>query len=397
MSKTNHYFPFLAFLVTFEFAVYMSNDMILPALIEVFKELNESQNLISLSLSVYLIGAVSLQLFIGPISDSIGRRPVFFAGGLIVLIGNLLGIFAQNSPVFFLARLLQGMGPCFISVVGYACVHELYRSKAAINVISWMTSITLFAPMIGPLFGSLVFSFFGWRYIFVSTFLLSFLSLIGIWFTMPETLSPYNTQKIQIYNIIKNYFNLLKNKNFIFGTLSYGLAFGAIMVWISSSPLVLMKIFQLDINQFSIIQIPVFLSFIIGTFLLRFITKFKDPIFCIVLGSSISFVGILFSTFFSIVYPNNLILLIITISIFNFGYGLFSSPFNRVILDSTKMEKGISSALLYFIFFSLGAFSSAGFSIIYNNTLFSFLLYMLILFTLSLATLTFLKTKENKL
>ena len=384
MAKSNKNIYFLIFLVLFEFAVYMSNDMILPALIDVVKEFQVSESLVPLSLSIFLLGSLSIQLFVGPISDRYGRRYTMFVGGIIVLIGNIIGILASNMPNFFVARILQGMGPCFIGVAGYACVHELYKEKEAINVISWMASVALFAPMIGPLAGSTVMLFAGWRYIFVTTFLLSLIGLIGLWFFMPETLTNDKKIKIRLKPILTIYLDLIKNKNFIFGSISFALSFGSVIVWISSSPIVLMNLYHLNKSEFSLVQIPIFLAFILGTFTLRYLSKFMNSFKSLTIGFTITFISSIVTVLFSYFVPNNLYLIIAAFTCFNFGYGILSAPFTRLILDSTTQSKGMASALLYFMFFIIGSLFSAMFGIFYNETIFSFTLYIAIILFLSL-------------
>lgn len=388
------YLLFLIFLVSFEFSVYLSNDMILPALLDVVTEFKEPEELIPLSLSIFLLGSLSIQLIVGPISDRYGRRKTLFVGGLIVLIGNILGIIAANMPTFFVARILQGMGPCFIGVAGYACVHELFNEKEAIHVISWMASIALFAPMMGPLLGSFVLYFASWRYIFVTTFFLTLITLIGLWFVMPETLAKEKALPIKLKLTINNYINLIKNRKYIFGTLSFSFAFGSVIVWISSSPMVLMKLFQLDKNEFSLAQVPIFLAFVLGTFALRFLSKFKTPQQCLHIGFSITTFSAILVCLTSYLYPTHLYLLITVFSIYNFGYGLFSAPFTRIILDSTPLSKGISSALLYFFFFVIGTIFSGVFPYFYNHTIFSFMIYITCIYIISLLLL-FLMGNNN--
>ncbi|WP_272866923.1 MFS transporter [Silvanigrella aquatica] len=391
MKKKHHHILFLIFLVLFEFAVYLSNDMILPALVDVVKEFNHTDALIPLSLSIFLFGSLSIQLLVGPLSDQYGRRITMFAGGFLVLVGNVLGMYATDMLEFFIARILQGMGPCFIGVAGYACVHELYDEKEAIHVISWMASVALFAPMLGPFLGSLVILFAGWRFIFMSTFLLAFIGLVGLWFTMPETLTKNKSVKMKLNLIFHNYLDLLKNRKFTFGSISFGFSFGAIMIWIASSPIILIHLLGLNKTEFGLIQIPVFLSFILGTFLLRYISKSFSSMNCLFIGFTITFVGSCLSVLFSLLNPQSLLLLIISISIFNLGYGILSAPFMRIILDSTRQSKGIASALSAFIYFTIAIAASAAFGLIYSVSLISFTLYIFVTLILSGISLLFMK------
>ena len=48
--------------------------MILPALLDVVTEFKEPEELIPLSLSIFLLGSLSIQLIVRPISDRYGKE-----------------------------------------------------------------------------------------------------------------------------------------------------------------------------------------------------------------------------------------------------------------------------------------------------------------------------------
>ncbi|WP_269570055.1 MFS transporter [Legionella tunisiensis] len=76
---------FASFLVLYQFLVYIANDMIMPGMLQVTTFFHAPESAIATSLTVYVLGGASLQLFLGPISDRFGRRPVMLAGALIFL------------------------------------------------------------------------------------------------------------------------------------------------------------------------------------------------------------------------------------------------------------------------------------------------------------------------
>ncbi|KAB8033459.1 MFS transporter [Fluviispira multicolorata] len=394
MEQSKNKIFFLIFLVLFEFAVYLSNDMILPALTAVVQDFKAPEGLIPLSLGIFLVGSLSIQLIVGPFSDRFGRRPTMFFGGVVVLIGNILGAIAPNMFLFFIARILQGMGPCFIGVAGYACVHELYKEKEAIHVISWMASVALLAPMMGPILGSFIMLFAGWRTIFITTFILCFIGLIGLWFCMPETLNKSKARQINFKDIIINYIEIIKVKRFLYGSLSYGFLFGALMIWISSSPLILMDMMGLNATEFSLVQIPIFMSFILGTFILRYLTNLLPIEKCMFIGLIICLLGFLILICTTFLNPTSILLLIISIAIFDFGYGILAAPLNRIVLDSTHHSKGIASALFYFISFAIGSTTCALYGFIYNGKIFSFTFFISMTMLISFALL--LKMRREK-
>ena len=77
---------FAAFLVLYEFLTYIANDMIMPGMINVVSTFHGKESDIASSLSLYILGGASLQLFLGPLSDAYGRRPVMLTGALVFLL-----------------------------------------------------------------------------------------------------------------------------------------------------------------------------------------------------------------------------------------------------------------------------------------------------------------------
>ena len=54
----------------------LAMNIFLPSLPNIASDLNSSTNLMGLSVAIYLASSAVLQLFIGPASDKIGRRPL---------------------------------------------------------------------------------------------------------------------------------------------------------------------------------------------------------------------------------------------------------------------------------------------------------------------------------
>ncbi|WP_019215581.1 MFS transporter [Legionella tunisiensis] len=127
MFKNILIFPLI--LICAEMAVFLSTDMYLPALPDMMRDLDASTSLVQLTLSSWFLGGMSMQLFIGPICDRVGRRPVFIIGMLIFVVSTFFCAVAPNISILIAARFFQGCTICFIIVPGYASIHELYDQK----------------------------------------------------------------------------------------------------------------------------------------------------------------------------------------------------------------------------------------------------------------------------
>jgi MFS family permease len=74
---------FPLFLILYEFSLYLSNDMYLPAFPSIMQEFAVDDSIVQLTLSSWLLGDGLAQLIFGPLSDRVGRRPVIFGGGVV--------------------------------------------------------------------------------------------------------------------------------------------------------------------------------------------------------------------------------------------------------------------------------------------------------------------------
>lgn len=102
MQKISKYHPLLfpLSLVLFEFAVYLANDMIQPAMLKIVADFNTGIEWVPSSLTAFLVGGVVLQWLLGPLSDKHGRRPIMLTGVLFFVISCLAILLVKNIEQF---------------------------------------------------------------------------------------------------------------------------------------------------------------------------------------------------------------------------------------------------------------------------------------------------------
>src|SRR3954452_16047362 len=85
-------------------------DMYLPALPTITAELQTTAAAVQLTLTGTLAGLALGQLFIGPLSDAVGRRAPLLAGTALHVLASVLCVIAPNIAVLGALRVLQGLG-----------------------------------------------------------------------------------------------------------------------------------------------------------------------------------------------------------------------------------------------------------------------------------------------
>lgn len=101
-------------------------NMFLPSLPNIVDSLDADYALVSLSIAGYLAMTAGLQLFIGPLSDRFGRRPVLLASIALFIVASAGCALATNIWVFLAFRVLQGA-----IISGYTLSLAVIRDIAA--------------------------------------------------------------------------------------------------------------------------------------------------------------------------------------------------------------------------------------------------------------------------
>ncbi len=344
------------FLVFYEFLTYIANDMIMPGMLNVVSSFNGPESAIATSLTLYVLGGASLQLFLGPVSDRYGRRPVMIFGACLFFLCTVVIACSNSLGQFLAARFFQGMGLCFIAVVGYATLQEIFAEMDAIRLVALMANISILAPLVGPLLGAIFIYYYSWRIIFVLIGALALIVLWGLWRFMPESVGQIKKDGEQIKRVnlsfgtvAANYTKLLMNRHFILGSISLGLAYLPCMAWIALSPIMLVKNANLSVIQYGIWQLPVFGAYILGNFFLHQMTHRGTVKKLILLGSCIAIFGMLLIFFLPMLTNYSFLQLMPGLIIYFLGGGMLGAPLIRFILFSTAVSKGTASALMSII------------------------------------------------
>ncbi|HHT0591641.1 TPA: MFS transporter [Legionella anisa] len=353
---------FTCFFVMYEFLTYIANDMIMPGMIHVVRSFNASESAVATSLSVYILGGASLQIFLGPISDSYGRRPMMLLGAFLFFIFTLFIAGSNSMNQFLIARFFQGMGLCFIGVIGYATIQEIFEEMDAIRLISIMANVAILAPLLGPLVGAIVIHYTSWRYIFVTIAFGALVTLWGLWRYMPEPIGQIKKNgeltpktKFTAHKVFKNYKDLFTNKRFCFGTLAAGTVGIPCIAWIALAPIILIVEAKLSVIQYGLWQLPVFGATILGNWFLHKLTykyKIEQIVF---LGCFIMIIGAALTSLLPFLYGNAYYYLLPGTIIYFFALSVINAPLNRYCLFVTHVSKGTASAVVSLCVMVVGA------------------------------------------
>jgi len=164
-----------------------SDTVYLPAIHTIAVDLDTTDGLVNLTISLYLLSVGILSLIWGVLSDRWGRNLMMRIGLLIFLLSSIFCIFTVNIVMLSLLRILQGGSISVTMVVGQSIIADIYPADQR----GWATGLFLVPGLIGvalgPTLGGIFAFYLGWRSIFIFQSIIALIILIIYIIIIPET------------------------------------------------------------------------------------------------------------------------------------------------------------------------------------------------------------------
>ncbi|MGB5865715.1 MAG: multidrug effflux MFS transporter [Sulfitobacter sp.] len=217
-------------------------NMFLPSLPAMALHFDTEYAVMQLSVAIYLGFSAVLQIFVGPLSDKFGRRPVILGGLGVFLVATLGCIYAPNVETFLLFRLLQA-AIATAMVLSRAAVRDMYTQDQAASMIGYVTMGMAVVPMISPALGGVLDEWFGWQAVFWALFIMGAMTLWLAWSDMGETARPSDKSLTAQF---AEYPELLRSQRFWGYALAAGFSSGAFFAYLGGAPFVGQVVFGMS-------------------------------------------------------------------------------------------------------------------------------------------------------
>ena len=198
-----------------------------------------------------MLGVAAGQLIGGSLSDIKGRRNIALGGLSVYVLASAALVFVQTADQLLVWRMVQALGAGMSAVVAGAVVRDNYQGREAAKMFALIGIIVMTAPLIAPLFGSLLHSVAGWRSIFAFLFAYAALVVFLLYRFLPQFKAAEPITKTQLLHIGTRYRSVFSNRAAL-GFLFYQAAsFSSMIVFLSESPFVYMKLYGLSQHQYA--------------------------------------------------------------------------------------------------------------------------------------------------
>ncbi|MDK8767495.1 multidrug effflux MFS transporter [Corynebacterium freneyi] len=269
--------PLLAALALATMAGPLSIDTYLPAFPLMAGDLGTNQPGVQLTLTLFMAGMALGQFFIGPMSDSMGRRRLLLGSQLLAAVAAFVCAVAPDVWVMWGGRFVHGIAGGAGVVLARAVVADLAAGKSAARAFSLMMLINGIAPILAPIIGALLLVPFGWRSIFVFMGVFNVAALVVLAAVVKESLPPENRSAGGLRGLFGGIAEVVKIRGFLGYVIAFWFSFGAMFAYISGSPFVMQGQLGLGVGTYSLLFAVASAMIVLGSAISARIVNTVDP------------------------------------------------------------------------------------------------------------------------
>ncbi len=226
-------------------------DMYLPALPDIGSSLGASVGAVQWSLTAFFLALGAGQLFYGPVSDMVGRKPPLYFGLGLFTLASVGCALATSIEMLVALRFLQGMGAAAGMAIPRAVVRDLHTGTDAARLMSLLMLVFSVSPILAPLAGSGVIALSGWRGVFWVVAVAAVAGLALVWASLTETRTAADRVESSLGGALRAYALLLRDWHYLGLVFIGGCAMAGFFVYLAGSPFVLINHYGLTPTQYS--------------------------------------------------------------------------------------------------------------------------------------------------
>ncbi|OAG20010.1 MFS general substrate transporter [Alternaria alternata] len=140
--------------------------------------------------TAFLLTSTSLQPLMGRLSDTVGRRPLYLAGLVVLAATTAWCALAQTIGSFIAARALCGIGAAGVLSMGNIMTNDLVSIEVRGTYQAYINLFYGGGSACGAAFGGVLCDKLGWRMTFAVQIPVLVLLLVNAIFTTPSSLGP---------------------------------------------------------------------------------------------------------------------------------------------------------------------------------------------------------------
>ena len=245
ISAKNNPFELVLLLAVYTSIGALTIDLQLPAMPLIlqsfgYTEFNQQQWIIT----AYMLGFAVAQIFYGPVSDSVGRKPVLIFGLTVYILASILCILVDSYFWFLAARALQGVGAAAARIMVNAITRDFYAGNEMAKITSLVMIIFIMVPVLAPAIGSLVLLTGPWQHILYVFVAFGVFAMIWTLLRLPESIQESNKKPFNFRQIKATFKRVIQEPISMGFAVISGIIFSGFMAYLNGAEQIYSQIYK---------------------------------------------------------------------------------------------------------------------------------------------------------
>ncbi len=326
-----------------------SIDTYLPSFHDIGATLHATPIEVQQTLSAYLLAFAVMTLWHGALSDRFGRRVIILWALALFGFASAGCAAATSIGQLWLWRALQGVTAGAGIVIARAIVRDLYDGAAAQRLMAQVTMMFALAPVVAPVIGGWLQTWFGWRSVFAFLVVLTATLWIACWKLLPETLPPERRQSLHPAHLGSTYLRVLTSPTFLFSTAALALNFCGFFIYVLSAPVFLMQHLGIPETGFLWLFGPAMGGLMLGSWIAGHLASKRTPAATIAFGYVAMAGAALLNLGIALALPPGLPWSIAPLFVYTLGMALAMPSLTLFALDPFPHQRGTAASCQTFL------------------------------------------------
>jgi DHA1 family bicyclomycin/chloramphenicol resistance-like MFS transporter len=228
---------------------------------------------VQLTLTAFVAGYALGQLWVGPLADRYGRRPLLQIGLALFFVATAACAFAPTIEILVVGRFFQAIGASGAWILNRTIIRDIHDARGTTRMMAQTTMIMGGFSTIVPTLGGLLAGELGWRAVIFAA--LAYVAGLNVMVALAyrETVRQKNPHAIDPVPLLRNMAMLMRDRRFAGYTLTVCFVLMGMFVFVSNGAFVFISVFDLSPPQFGLVFTAIATTFICGNFLADRMTR----------------------------------------------------------------------------------------------------------------------------
>lgn len=376
--------PVIAVLVGLALTMQVAINIMIPALPALGAELGATPLGGKLTLTAFIVGYGCSPLFIGPLADRFGRRPVLICGLSLYALASVACTVAPSIETLVMARFLQGFGGASGIVNARAIARDLWSGAKFSRVNAYLSAGQGIGPLLAPLVGALLQEHLGWRSVFGFTALFG----AGLLLAYAALLAESNAQRLQTLAFAalrRGYREVLGSRRFLQPALTSAFSFASWYAFFAGAPHLFIDLGGLSPSGFGAIVSIMVTGFVVTTIVAGRKAATWGEERLVAAGRALAVAGIAATALVVLFDPGNVYAIVPPMIVYAAGSGFLLPMLNAAALRPFPHLAGTAAAASMALFNSASALGTVAAGLVESVSPEAFVVVMVLAQCLSVA------------